>query len=50
MTRTRYGYDVPVEIVSAILRYGSVHFTRKDYTKRLPECIADAMQGLVEKK
>ncbi|HTU33979.1 MAG TPA: tyrosine-type recombinase/integrase [Candidatus Acidoferrum sp.] len=45
-----FAKDVPIEIVSAILRHGSVHVTRKHYVKTLPESIIDAMKKLEEVK
>lgn len=45
-----FAKDVPIEIVSAILRHGSVHVTRKHYVKTLPESIVDAMKKLEEVK
>jgi integrase len=40
----------PIEIVSAILRHGSVHVTRAHYVKTLPETTISAMQKLDEVK
>lgn len=45
-----FAKDVPIEVVSAILRHGSVHVTRKHYVKTLPESIVDAMKKLEEVK
>jgi integrase len=41
-----FANNVPIEIVSAILRHGSVHVTRAHYVKTLPESIVDAMEKL----
>jgi integrase len=40
----------PIEIVSAILRHGSVHVTRAHYVKTLPETTVAAMQILEQVK
>jgi integrase len=40
----------PIEIVSAILRHGSVHVTRAHYVKTLPETVVAAMKKLEEAK
>lgn len=45
-----FANDVPIETVSAILRHGSVHVTRRHYVKSLPETVVAAMQGLANKK
>ncbi len=44
-----FANNVPIETVSAILRHGSVHVTRKHYVKTLPETVVDAMKGLPRK-
>lgn len=41
-----FANSVPIEIVSAILRHGSVHVTRAHYVKTLPETVIAAMQKL----